>query len=188
MATIGAFDLRTGARIDLPKTSSLSITSPPDPHEEHVVLAADGETGQGTTYYRWSDEAYEWIELASFSTCSSARQRNGRFEVLVTDCESYASGELWLADFDGSEPVLVASDLSSDSLTLEDRVVWYPADTTDDPFHDLMVGELYGEGRWRLDTRTMLVADPVREPDLGGDVLYTVFDGERSGLWRSALP
>lgn len=185
----GAFDLRTGERLDMPRTSSLSVRNPPFVDEEHLVLTADGETADGNTYYRWSDHTSSWIEVASFATFSSAFQRNGRLEVMVHDLQD-GDRELWLADFDGSGPALAASDVSGAWITRNDHVVWSDetsGESIDDQFGDLWVAELYDGRRFHMDDRAMLLVGPWGEPDLGGDVLYTVRDGERSGLWRSAL-
>jgi hypothetical protein len=144
--------------------------------------------GDNDTYWTWSDVEDGWLDLGTYPADSVARQANGRFEVLARD-DARHPGDLWLVGLDDGEPLLAATDVSSPWLTHTDRVVW----STKNPllpmsFGDLFVAEVGDDRRWLLDDHARLVSWPTASYDLDGDVLYTVADGERTGLWRSALP
>lgn len=73
-------------------------------------------------------------------------------------------------------------------LHFDGRVMWsnQSVQLGDAPvgFGDLFVSADEDDERLRLDERARLLPWPWK--DLGGDVVYTVHDGERSGLWRTA--
>lgn len=192
---VGTFDLRTGARLDVAVPTGLSFYwGLWGLDGSYLIMSAPGGStpGEDVTYYVWSEARTEWRPLARFESWSTARQAHDRFEVATaTDLAAAQDAiDLWLVELRGGEPTLAARDIDGLWLTRPRHVVWSRFEATGslrDGFGDLLVVELYGDDRQRLDEHAQLLTHPTM-PDLDGDVLYSVLDGERSGLWRSALP
>jgi hypothetical protein len=176
-------DLRTGAIHALDPTAwqlgRLSGTP-------LLVFTASSNVDLGS--YAWLEAEHRLVELPAFLSCSAhAWGPLGFDELRPADC-TRDRGELWSHPYDGGEPVHVASDVGRDFLHADPRLVWSTREEEIGREGWLEIGDLYAidadGGRMRLDTDARLLF--WLHEGLGGDVLYTVNDGDRTGLWRTA--
>jgi hypothetical protein len=186
-----AVDLRDGSEVLLPETSA-SFSKPRQ--GRHFSFSSGGLLDN--THWLWSDERRQWVDLGHYPGCSVAVERDEHVEILVHDCDPREAwhanlGEVWLVDFEGRQR-LGATSVSSNRFSTPERVVWSVFTHTNEVagwFGDLLVSEAGDGERWRIDRHALLhVNGLVPALDLNGDILYTVRDGSRTGLWRSALP
>lgn len=176
-------DLRDGTIHALPSPLMTVGTRPNGPV---ILWGYDHSTFEGVSYV-WSEQEQRTIELPRIPMdCPAEWGPEGLDMLQGQDCER-RRGDLWSHPYDGSAPRVVAEDVVGwDFLHLDGRVVWSQGEHNVGGFY--RIGNLFVTddevGRLRLDERAQLMPWPWK--DLGGDVVYAVVDGDRSGLWRTA--
>lgn len=149
------------------------------------ILASEGGTQES---YLWSPEEQRAIPLGPTrggDICNREWWTHGLDIVRQASCDN-DDGELWTVPYDGGEARLVATGVSRRWRHNDGQVAW--STNRREVVEGLYVGDLFvatgPDERLRLDDYALFNDWPHK--DLGGDVLYTVSDGDRSGLWRSA--
>lgn len=149
------------------------------------ILASEGGTQES---YLWSPEEQRAIPLGPTrggDICSREWWTHGLDIVRQASCHN-DDGELWTVPYDGSEARLVATGVSRRWQHNDGQVAW--SSNRREIVEGLYVGDLFvatdPDERLRLDDSALFDSWPHK--DLSSDVLYTVSDGDRSGLWRSA--
>ena len=176
-------DLRDGTSHALP---SLGTTIGTRPNGRVIVWGYDPSTDEGVSY-AWSEQDQRAIEFPRIPMgCPREWGPEGLDMMHGRDCDRQR-GELWSHPYDGGAPRLVAEDIVGwDFLHSGGRVVWSQGERDVGGFY--RIGDLFVTddevGRLRLDTHAKLLAWPWK--DLDGDVVYSVIDGDRSGVWRTA--
>ena len=149
------------------------------------ILASEHGAGES---YLWSPDEQRAIPLGPTSggdICSREWWTHGLDIVRGASCDD-DDGELWTVPYDGSEARLVATGVSGRWRHDNGQVAW--SSNRRAVNEHVYVGDLFvasdPDERLRLDESAQLDSWPHK--DLEGDVLYTVNDGDRSGLWRTA--
>ena len=179
---LGLVDLRTGTRTALPVQEGYSFERP---SEAYVIEA---RTAAGIHHYAFSEARGQWQSLGVFPDCAAAYQRDGRFELLDRDdCDG--SGDVLVIDYETGAADLVATEVRTPFIMLDDRTVW--SSRGSDRYGDLLVVDGPDEPRLRLARDAKLLHDARVRPTnttIDGDILYGVSEEAGGGLWRTALP